>query len=770
MKRQPLVILALLLCASCATMNTPRNHRVAPGAGTAANPGPAPQRLTIGAALGLPSPSGQGQREPAVAYGNGMYLVAWREGFNGYDGSSDILAIRLDGRGRPLDAEPIQVCTDPGVQDSPAVTFCNDAFLVAWVPQRKSAKRGPYAIRMRRVTTDGKVGATHAVSGDRLMCHPSLASNSKDEYRVVWQQFNGEYYEVRGARVAAATGKLLGTPRLDVMSGDEPLGLGWARGGRIGLAWTGSGYVVCQSVYAKCLDAKGETVLPLTRTWNAYSPGGHTAAAAWGKGFVFHNVRPFPDPWGWGGNAAIVGMTVTPKGGRFERDAFVRMFPEEDKNRQFVLIADGQAVNALDVSRWFNHPGWPMGMPGGLKHSQGDVWPSGRPAAAYNGESLVVVWPRGHLVDNKRMINRDLYLARVLPDWGIVDRPGVPVSTGPTEETNPVLCAGPKGQVLLAYETLTGDGVAVRYRLITEESDRTPPAVEYVVPRSRTEQVVAFGEPLAADSIKTGGFRIDGLKVEKATFVPGGRAGRRMVLLTTEPPEIGKTYTLHINGVRDRSPAANVVRDATFAFTAKPGVMQRRDNVTRWATGGPPSETYPNPCIVGHRDYIARWNLFGPLPRSVDRHPFEPSTVSPSPGDTAEFDGTAYAWKEIKGEAVELSSWFGRKANSMIYAATYVFSDRKRKAVLRLDSNDHNRAWLNGRLVNDGMTGSTASRSSHDYSDEVPIVLRYGWNRVLLQVENRDGYWFMAGQITDAAGQPMHDLTWQLQRPESVSF
>ena len=774
MNRVLCILAAGLLCTSCAVVDTPRDHRTAPGEGTAAHPGPPPVRLTIGDPMALPSPSGRGQREPAVAFGNGVYLVVWREGFNGYEGESDILAMRLDASGTPLDAEPIAVCTDRGVQDQPAVAFCNGAFLVAWVPQRKSADGGPYHVQVRAVTAKGKVGAVRTVSGDNLMGHPALASNGRDECLLAWQQFNGEYFEVRGRFVkvsgTAAVPDTLTKDSLTIMSGDKPLGLGWARGGRIGLAWTGAGYVVCQSVYAKVLDPGGKTVLDLTRTWNAYSPGGHTAVGAWGKGFVFHNVRPAPDPWGWGGNAAIVGMTVTPKGGRAEYEALKKFVPNTDKNRQFVLIADGHAANALDVSRWFNHPGWPMGMPGGLKHAQGGVWPSGRPAAAFDGESLVVVWPRGHLVDNKRMINRDLYLTRVLPDWGLVDRPPVSVCTGPTEETNPVLCAGPKGGVLLAYETLTDQGVGIHYRLLVEKPDTTPPAVAWVAPKSHTEMVVAFDEPVAEGSVKTQAFRITGkggaLAVKKATFVPGGRAQRRMVLLTTAPPEVGKTYTLHVNGIRDRSPADNAARDAAFDFLAKPGFIMRRDRVTRWAIDGPPTETYPNPCPIGHRDYIARWNVLGPLPRNVERHPFDPKTVAPSPGDTVTLGGTLYTWKEIKGEAVDLGGWFGQKADSMIYAAIYVFSDRRRDAILRLDTNDHNRAWLNDRLVNDGITGATGGRGSHGYSDEAPIALRRGWNRLLLQVENRDGYWFMCGQITDAAGQPIHDLTWQLDAPK----
>jgi hypothetical protein len=231
---------------------------------------------------------------------------------------------------------------------------------------------------------------------------------------------------------------------------------------------------------------------------------------------------------------------------------------------------------------------------------------------------------------------------------------------------------------------------------------------------------------------------------------------------------VGREYTLVVDGVRDRSPAGNAAKRVAFKFLAKPGLIQRRDRVTRWATDGPPTQTYASRCPVGHRDYIARWNVLAVLPRKTDKHPFDPAGLWPSPGEEVKVAGGAAAkWREIKGEAVDLGGWFGRKAQSLVYAATYVFSDRAREAVLRLDTNDHNRAWVNGELVNDGITAATTGRGSHNYSDEVPVKLRRGWNRLLVQVENRQGYWFLCGQITDGYGQPMHELTWQLDKPKT---
>jgi hypothetical protein len=98
-----------------------------------------------------------------------------------------------------------------------------------------------------------------------------------------------------------------------------------------------------------------------------------------------------------------------------------------------------------------------------------------------------------------------------------------------------------------------------------------------------------------------------------------------------------------------------------------------------------------------------------------------------------------------------------------VYAHTYVFSDRDRDALLRVDSNDGNRAWLNGELVSSDQV--VAGRGLHDRTNETPVRLKAGWNRLLLQVENRFGRWAAVAQLTAPNRQPLRDLTCQLANP-----
>jgi hypothetical protein len=710
-----LALPALLALGGCLAAPAPELRTGEPSGGQVA------PRLTMGPATALPVADPLHQRGPAAAHGQD-YLLIWQEGFNGLDGSSDILGLRIGDGGAALDRQPIRVCVAAGVQECPAVAFCAGRFLAVWADLRNGTDYDLYAAW---VSPAGEVTPKDGfllAGGAGAQTHPAVAANGKDQFLVVWQGFSEDHFGIFAARVSAASGEVLDKGGFPVM----------ARGERPDAAWNGTNYLVCQKWYAAVVDPDGTVAVPTAQLWNSKVSGWSAAAAAWGRAFVFFNTEPFPDPWGWGGNGAVIGVSLTPDGKSPERG-----WASELRNLQ-AAEADHRVKNALDAARWRTHPGWPMGMRGGLKGTQDDMWPSGQTAAAYDGRSLLCVWSRAHLVDNRRLANRDLYLTRVLPDWGLVDRPAVRLVAGATEEANPMLCAGPAGQALLAYERVAPEGVAVEYRLLDEAEDREPPRVEYVVPRSETELIVAFDEPVeAAGASAAGNFRIEGLAVKAAAFNPDARGLQREAILTTDPPVPGRSYVLRVTGVRDRSPAANAAAGGPVEFVAKPGAMQRGD-------------------------FIERWAVLGPFPREVRKHPAAPETLRAAAGGRV--DGVE--WAEAKGAVVDFGERYGEKPELMVYAAAWAFSDQPREALLRLDTNDHNRAWLNGRLVHDGISQAAASRGFHDYADRIPVALQKGWNRLLVQVENRAGAWLLASQVTDSRDVPLRDLTWQIWDPE----
>ncbi|MDD4888755.1 MAG: Ig-like domain-containing protein [Phycisphaerae bacterium] len=753
MKRILLAAFSGLLLAACTSATGVARKGV-----IVREPAGPPPRMTIGARHTALQVSHLGQRHPAVAYGDGVYLLVWQEGWNGAGGRSEILGVRLDKDGKLLDKKPLAIAVGRSLREAPAVAFCNGQFLVAWADAHSGS--GDYDIQSCLVSTGGAVSGEGVIAcgGACNQLNPAIATDGKGQVLVVWQEYHTDHFEIRGKVYAVQKGAMTYQANVEVAD----------RGELPSAAWTGSEYLVARrGGYATLIGPDGKVKVPSTQPWvDKVISSGVTAAAAWGKAYVFVNSVPFPDPWGWSGNGAIVGATLLPDGATPEIGIAAPYWHIKGKwlndgslvDKFGSAKADGLMPNVLDAARWFNHPGWPMGIRGALKHTMNDQWPSGTPAACYNGRSLLVVWPKAHLVDTRRLDHRQLYMTRVLPDWGVVDRPAVKIVSEPGEVTSPVLCAGPIGGALLAYERVSDEGPVVDYRILTEAEDREGPKIEYVVPMSDTQLVVRFNEPIDAANPGAGDIHFQLWRWGKPLAPPGPRAadragvreemgaasinpdgrssGRELIVTAKSALKVGHPYELKIAGLKDRSPLGNTAAEEGFNFIAPPGTMLRTDYIDRW-------------CVVG------------PFPRDVKNHPFDPAATEPKPGDAA----GKFKWELAKSQVVDLGEKYGEAGNQMAYAAVWAYSDRARKVILRIDTNDHNRAWLNGQLVNDDITGATGSRGFHESADEAPVKLAAGWNRLMLQVENQTTTWVMIAQLTDATGEPIRDLTWQAEKP-----
>ena len=83
--------------------------------------------------------------------------------------------------------------------------------------------------------------------------------------------------------------------------------------------------------------------------------------------------------------------------------------------------------------------------------------------------------------------------------------------------------------------------------------------------------------------------------------------------------------------------------------------------------------------------------------------------------------------------------------------ATRLVSERGGPAVLRLGYDDQATVWLNGDEV---YTSAAAHRAWLDQA-AVPVVLRPGDNRLVIEVKQRGGAWRLLARVTDAEGTPL---------------
>jgi hypothetical protein len=164
-------------------------------------------RLTPGVLLA--SHEGQDAYTPAVAFGDGTYLVAWQSGriaqgdlcSNGPDFIADIVAARLDKTGKELDPEPFVVSGAPDLQERPAIAFGGGVFLVVWQDLRNGRD---WDVRAARVGPDGQVLDPDGilVAGQaRSQGAPRVAWDGKT-FVVAWMDNSAGRYRVVAARLS----------------------------------------------------------------------------------------------------------------------------------------------------------------------------------------------------------------------------------------------------------------------------------------------------------------------------------------------------------------------------------------------------------------------------------------------------------------------------------------------------------------------------------------------------------------------------------------
>jgi len=390
----------------------------------------------------LPEGPGKGlQATPAAAFGQGLYLAVWREGWHGKGGAARLHAVRLSAEGKRLDGKGLEVApAQAGVQERPRVAFGGGVFLVVWQDFRNGKD---YDILAARISPEGKVldrEPLAVAAGPRNQVLADVAGDGQG-FLVVWQGLQGEETDFRGFAAAVSAEGQVGRP---VETGMTP---------QPKVAWNGSQYLAvgggagfwAGKVQAVLLDAGGAPRGKPVDVMGGTKAAVFAISGVPGKGWLVVSHRSPPDPWGWGGPGAMRATLVNAEGRPENTDA-----AKEPSGLQERL------------------PGW---LDMGKAKAKGDTWPWGESASAFDGKRSVVVWQRHHLCGEKmtNFENCDLIAAR-LDGYKSLDVSGVPVAASAAEEKQPALASDGAGRLLLVYEKQQGDGrVSVMGRVLGTE-------------------------------------------------------------------------------------------------------------------------------------------------------------------------------------------------------------------------------------------------------------------------------------------------------------
>jgi hypothetical protein len=474
--------------------------------------------------------------------------------------------------------------------------------------------------------------------------------------------------------------------------------------------------------------------------------GGPPAIAGGNDGcIVLASRSPDPDPWGWCGPAGI--LVYTFKNGAFAPDMPGGYAPD---------IAMRQIPHVLDSSRWKDVTGWPAGMRGQFKGTQNGLWPSYHTAVCHDGRHAVAIWAAKRLERGDRPHDgMDLYGARVDAagaDAVNYDPLPVPVALGPGSQSGPRLAAGPTGASLLVCESRKGSEPAVvECRLLSDTPDTRAPAIERVSVDQPTAMRVFFDEPLdPASAQNAGAYKIEGVEIKLAALRRHRFAEPRVVTLTTSEQKVGDARRLKVNGVKDR--AGNEVKDGACDYVFAPGQPLEPGVIPQWLVLGP---------------FRADWKA-----KYVD-----PETARPKAGDPVEAESGGKklqrAWTGAgttgSGGVLRFSNVLGKQSGEMggnldkcvAFAHLYVWSPRAGPVNVCVDSNDGQRTWVNGKEA--GFTDAT--RGLGEAIDVNKAEFVKGWNRLLIECDNKIGVWLMVVRITDDAGHEIEGLNWQLNDP-----
>jgi hypothetical protein len=492
------------------------------------------------------SQGGHSQGAPVPGFDGANFLVVWEDCRNG---DYDIYSARVTSAGLVLDSSGILTSQAANDQWTPALGFDGANFLVAW-----QDSCGSYSyVCGARVTAAGVVldSSSFVISHTtHSLQFPAIAFDGAN-FLVVWQDFDGNYTGIHGARVTPA-----------------------------GVVLDPSGFVITRTAEYQAIPALGFDGANFLVVWEDYRSDGYRVCGARvtpagavldSSGFVISQTADFQEAPALGFDGAnflvvwedyrngsdydIYGARVTPAGKVLDSSGFV-ISQAADNQWSPALGLDG--ANFLVV--WEDYRsgsdyciyGARVTPAGVVLDSSGFVIfqtaePDAAPTLGFEGADFLVVWE-----DYRSGSNHDIYGARVTPQGEVFDSGPVVQQDG--EQRYPKLACGAGNQLFLVYqgwagtvggETYNADRIWVKLVPFEGVEERTTPEAGRITPiPTIVRGVLEIGPQLTANGSqpKTELLDIGGRKV--LALHPGpndvSRLGAGVYFVRSEPSAVSR--------------------------------------------------------------------------------------------------------------------------------------------------------------------------------------------------------------------------------------
>ncbi len=154
------------------------------------------------------------------------------------------------------------------------------------------------------------------------------------------------------------------------------------------------------------------------------------------------------------------------------------------------------------------------------------------------------------------------------------------------------------------------------------------------------------------------------------------------------------------------------------------------------------------------RRFVKEWNLIGPFEAPDMNHlqtAYPPEAELNLKKKYKGKNNTTIGWEKIQAAEsgfINLARILEPNEQTIAYGLAYVHSPNAFATHLLLGSDDGVRLWLNGKLIH----SNPAYRGAYPDQDKIPIVLKKGWNTILIKVLQGAGGWGFYVRLIDPQG------------------